>query len=99
VGSADEERALRQALSMAIDRNLIADKVFNGTVTLLPDGCLRWSTATRPAPAVITAFDVAKAKAAYDGRRLQGHVDDDLQRRQRHQQGYSEAIATRSRTQ
>jgi len=58
---------LRKALSMAIDRNLIADKVFNGTV----------SPATGWVSPVVDGykagacgdaciFDAAKAKAAYD---------------------------------
>jgi len=58
---------LRKALSMAIDRDLIADKVFNGTVTPangwvspVVDGFKAGACGEN------CTFDAAKAKAAYD---------------------------------
>jgi len=58
---------LRKALSMAIDRNLIADKVFNGTVTPatgwvspVVDGYKAGACGEN------CTFDAAKAKAAYE---------------------------------
>jgi oligopeptide transport system substrate-binding protein len=58
---------LRKALSMAIDRNLIADKVFNGTVTPatgwvspVVDGYKAGACGEN------CTFDAAKAKSAYD---------------------------------
>ena len=58
---------LRKALSMAIDRNLIADKVFNGTVTPAT-GWVSPVVDGYKAGACGDAcnFDAAKAKAAYD---------------------------------
>jgi oligopeptide transport system substrate-binding protein len=58
---------LRKALSMAIDRNLIADKVFNGTVT----PATGWVSPVvdgykADACGENCAFDAAKAKSAYD---------------------------------
>ena len=58
---------LRKALSMAIDRNLIADKVFNGTVT----PATGWVSPVvdgykAGACGEYCVFDAAKAKAAYD---------------------------------
>src|SRR5215213_2535712 len=57
---------LRKALSMAIDRNLIADKVFNGTVT----PATGWVSPVvdgykEGACGEYCTFDAAKAKAAY----------------------------------
>jgi oligopeptide transport system substrate-binding protein len=59
--------ALRQALSMAIDRNLIADKVFNGTVTPATGWVSPVVDGYKPgACGDYCVFDAAKAKAAYD---------------------------------
>jgi oligopeptide transport system substrate-binding protein len=62
-----ENIELRKALSMAIDRNLIADKVFNGTVT----PATGWVSPVvdgykAGACGEACTFDAAKAKAAYD---------------------------------
>ena len=58
---------LRKALSMAIDRNLIADKVFNGTVTPATGWVSPVVTGFKAgACGEYCTFDAAKAKAAYD---------------------------------